>query len=225
MEGGTERKMPISNIKPTRMELLKLKKRIALARRGLELLKFKRAALVMEFFKLLQRSKNLRTNLEEISRKAYETVKIAEIYHGSTGIENATMMVRKMQGISLKTRNVMGIRIPELGKKSIEGLIDPKYRMIILSAKIDQSINDFERFHETILEIAEVENSIRRLLAEIEKTNRRSNAIENVLIPELERQATYLKMKFDEMERDTFVTLKKIKKNLEKRENVENVAY
>ncbi|MGB9814626.1 MAG: V-type ATP synthase subunit D [Thermoplasmata archaeon] len=217
--------MPISNIKPTRMELLKLKKRIALARRGLELLKFKRAALVMEFFKLLQRSKNLRTNLEEISRKAYETVKIAEIYHGSTGIENATMMVRKMQGISLKTRNVMGIRIPELGKKSIEGLIDPKYRMIILSAKIDQSINDFERFHETILEIAEVENSIRRLLAEIEKTNRRSNAIENVLIPELERQATYLKMKFDEMERDTFVTLKKIKKNLEKRENVENVAY
>ncbi|MBD6955797.1 MAG: V-type ATP synthase subunit D [Thermoplasmatales archaeon] len=225
MEGGTGRKMPISNIKPTRMELLKLKKRIALARRGLELLKFKRAALVMEFFKLLQRSKNLRTNLEEISRKAYETVKIAEIYHGSTGIENATMMVRKMQGISLKTRNVMGIRIPELGKKSIEGLIDPKYRMIILSAKIDQSINDFERFHETILEIAEVENSIRRLLAEIEKTNRRSNAIENVLIPELERQATYLKMKFDEMERDTFVTLKKIKKNLEKRENVENVAY
>ncbi|MGC8859985.1 MAG: V-type ATP synthase subunit D [Thermoplasmata archaeon] len=217
--------MPISNVKPTRMELLKLKKRIALARRGLELLKFKRAALVMEFFKLLQRSKNLRTNLEEISRKAYETVKIAEIYHGSTGIENATMMVRKMQGISLKTRNVMGIRIPELGKKSIEGLIDPKYRMIILSAKIDQSINDFERFHETILEIAEVENSIRRLLAEIEKTNRRSNAIENVLIPELERQATYLKMKFDEMERDTFVTLKKIKKNLEKRENVENVAY
>jgi V/A-type H+-transporting ATPase subunit D len=225
MEGGTGRKMPISNVKPTRMELLKLKKRIALARRGLELLKFKRAALVMEFFKLLQRSKNLRTNLEEISRKAYETVKIAEIYHGSTGIENATMMVRKMQGISLKTRNVMGIRIPELGKKSIEGLIDPKYRMIILSAKIDQSINDFERFHETILEIAEVENSIRRLLAEIEKTNRRSNAIENVLIPELERQATYLKMKFDEMERDTFVTLKKIKKNLEKRENVENVAY
>ena len=66
---------------------------------------------------------------------------------------------------------------------------------------------------------------MKRLLAEIEKTNRRSNAIENVLIPELERQANYLKMKFDEMERDTFVTLKKIKKNLEKRENVENVAY
>jgi V/A-type H+-transporting ATPase subunit D len=134
-------------------------------------------------------------------------------------------MIRKMQGISIKTRNVMGIRIPELGKKSLEGLIDPKYRMIIFSAKIDQVIKDFEKYHETILEIAEVENSVRRLLAEIEKTNRRSNAIENVLIPELERQATYLKMKFDEMERDTFVTLKKIKKNLERRENVENVAY
>ncbi|MCI4434335.1 MAG: V-type ATP synthase subunit D [Euryarchaeota archaeon] len=225
MEGGTGKKMPISNVKPTRMELLRLKKRIVLARRGLELLKLKRAALVMEFFKLIQRSRNLRSNLEEISKRAYETVKIAEIYHGLTGLENASVMIRKMQGISIKTRNVMGIRIPELGKKSLEGLIDPKYRMIIFSAKIDQVIKDFEKYHETILEIAEVENSVRRLLAEIEKTNRRSNAIENVLIPELERQATYLKMKFDEMERDTFVTLKKIKKNLERRENVENVAY
>ncbi|MVT13673.1 MAG: V-type ATP synthase subunit D [Euryarchaeota archaeon] len=225
MEGGTGKKMPISNVKPTRMELLRLKKRIVLARRGLELLKLKRAALVMEFFKLIQRSRNLRSNLEEISKRAYETVKIAEIYHGLTGLENASVMIRKMHGISIKTRNVMGIRIPELGKKSLEGLIDPKYRMIIFSAKIDQVIKDFEKYHETILEIAEVENSVRRLLAEIEKTNRRSNAIENVLIPELERQATYLKMKFDEMERDTFVTLKKIKKNLERRENVENVAY
>ncbi len=225
MEGGTGRKMPLSNVKPTRMELLRLKKRIVLAKRGLELLKFKRAALVMEFFKLLQRSRNLRTNLDEIARKAYETFKIAEIYHGRTGIENAALMVKRMQGISMRTRNVMGIRIPELGKKSLEGIIDPKYRLIIFSAKIDQTVNDFEKFHETILEIAEVENSMRRLLAEIEKTNRRSNAIENVLIPELERQANYLKMKFDEMERDTFVTLKKIKKNLEKKENVEDVAY
>lgn len=225
MEGGTGKRMPLSNVKPTRMELLRLKKRIALAKRGLELLKLKRAALVMEFFKLLQRSRNLRTNLHDISRKAYETIRVAEIYHGATGIENASMMMRKMHGISVRTRNVMGIRIPELGEKSIRGLIDPRYRLVIMSAKIDQSIKDFERYHETILEIAEVENSIRRLLAEIEKTNRRSNAIENVLIPELERQATYLKMKFDEMERDTFVTLKKIKKNLERRENVENVAY
>ncbi|MEM3259653.1 MAG: V-type ATP synthase subunit D [Thermoplasmata archaeon] len=225
MEGGIEREMPLSNVKPTRMELLRLKKRINLAKRGLELLKFKRAALVMEFFKLLQKSKNLRLNLDEIAKKAYETYKIAEIYHGRTGIENAAFLVSKMRGISIKTRNVMGIKIPELGKKSIEGLLDPKYRLIIFSAKIDQTIKDFEKFHETILEIAEVENSMKRLLAEIEKTNRRSNAIENVLIPELERQANYLKMKFDEMERDTFVTLKKIKKNLEKRENVENVAY
>ncbi|MEM4170778.1 MAG: V-type ATP synthase subunit D, partial [Thermoplasmata archaeon] len=78
MEGGIEREMPLSNVKPTRMELLRLKKRINLAKRGLELLKFKRAALVMEFFKLLQKSKNLRLNLDEIAKKAYETYKIAE---------------------------------------------------------------------------------------------------------------------------------------------------
>ncbi len=222
MEGGSGRKMPLQNVKPTRMELLKLKKRIVLAKRGLELLKLKRAALVMEFFKLLQKSKHLRADLDEIAKKGYEDVKIGEIYHGSIGIEAASLMVRKMRGVSLKTKNVMGIRIPELGGKGIdENIVNIHYRLIGFSAKIDQIVRDFEKYHEIVLEIAETENSIRKLLLEIEKTNRRSNAIENVLIPNLEKQANYIKMKFDEMERDTFVTLKKIKRNLEMKENVE----
>jgi len=224
MEGGSGQKMAIQNVKPTRMELLKLKKRIILARRGLDLLKLKRAALVMEFLKLIKKSKNLRTDLEKAATRAYETVKIAEIYHGTVGLESATMMVRKMSGISIKTRNVMGIRIPELGRSSFENLVNTSYRLVGFSAKIDQIIKDFENYHNIILEIAETENSIKKLLAEIEKTNRRSNAIEKVLIPNLEQQATYLKMKFDEMERDTFVTLKKIKSNLEKKENAETLV-
>ena len=134
------------------------------------------------------------------------------------------MMVRKMSGISIKTRNVMGIKIPELGRSSFENLVNTSYRLVGFSAKIDQIIKDFENYHNIILEIAETENSIKKLLAEIERTNRRSNAIEKVLIPNLEQQATYLKMKFDEMERDTFVTLKKIKSNLEKKENAETLV-
>ncbi|MGC8663435.1 MAG: V-type ATP synthase subunit D [Thermoplasmata archaeon] len=224
MEGGSGWKMALQNIKPTRMELLKLKKRIVLAKRGLELLKLKRAALVMEFLKLIKKSRNLRSDLEKAATRAYETLKIAEIYHGTVGLESAAIMVRKMSEISIKTRNVMGIRIPELGRSSFENLVDTRYRLIGFSAKIDQVIKDFENYHNIILEIAETENSIRKLLAEIEKTNRRSNAIEKVLIPNLEQQAVYLKMKFDEMERDTFVTLKKIKSNLEKKENAETMV-
>ncbi|MGC8564953.1 MAG: V-type ATP synthase subunit D [Thermoplasmata archaeon] len=224
MEGGLGQEMALQNVKPTRMELLKLKKRIILAKRGLDLLKLKRAALVMEFLKLIKKSKNLRTDLEKAATRAYETVKIAEIYHGTVGLESATMMVRKMSGISIKTKNVMGIRIPELGRSSFENLVNTSYRLVGFSAKIDQIIKDFENYHNIILEIAETENSIKKLLAEIEKTNRRSNAIEKVLIPNLEQQATYLKMKFDEMERDTFVTLKKIKSNLEKKENAETLV-
>ncbi len=224
MEGGSGQKMALQNVKPTRMELLKLKKRIILAKRGLDLLKLKRAALVMEFLKLIKKSKNLRSDLEKAAIRAYETVKIAEIYHGTVGLESATMMVRKMSGISIKTRNVMGIKIPELGRSSFENLVNTSYRLVGFSAKIDQIIKDFENYHNIILEIAETENSIKKLLAEIERTNRRSNAIEKVLIPNLEQQATYLKMKFDEMERDTFVTLKKIKSNLEKKENAETLV-
>lgn len=216
--------MALQNIKPTRMELLKLKKRIVLAKKGLDLLKLKRAALVMEFLKLLKKSKNLRSDLEKAAQKAYESMKIADIYHGTVGIESAALMVKKMSSITIKTRNVMGIRIPELGRNTLQNLIDPKYRLIGFSAKIDQVMKDFENYHNIILEIAETENSIRKLLTEIEKTNRRSNAIEKILIPNLEHQAMYLKMKFDEMERDTFVTLKKIKSNLEKKENGETLV-
>ncbi len=211
----------LQKVKPTRMELLRLKKRINIARKGLDLLKLKRAALIIEFMKYVHKSKDLREQLEKITKKAYEDVKIAEIYHGTIGIESATMMIKRMAKLNIKTKNVMGINLPILGKERFEDIVNTRYRLVGFSAKIDQIINDFEKYHNLILEIAEVENSIRKLLQEIEKTNRRSNAIEKILIPELEKQASYLKMKFEEMERDTFVTLKKIKSNLSKRENAE----
>lgn len=202
-------------VKPTRMELLRLKGRIKLANKGLNLLKQKRAALIVEFFKINKKAVDLRKQLNESMRKSYASLAIAEMYEGKISIESTTYMVNKLKGLSITTKNVMGVRIPELqGRDSEFRAIDEQYALMGLSVKVDETINNFESALKIVLDIAEIENSLRRILVEIDKTKRRVNSIENVLIPRLQRQVKYISMRFDEMERETFVTLKTIKAKL-----------
>ncbi len=202
-------------VKPTRMELLRLKARIKLANKGLNLLKQKRAALIAEFFKINKKALDLRKQLREAMNKSYASLAVAEMYHGKIMIESTAYMVNRMKGLSIKTKNVMGVKIPEIqGRDPNFQAIDQQYALMGLSVKVDESIKNFESSLKIILDIAEVENALRRILVEIDKTKRRVNSIENVLIPRLKGQAKYISMRFDEMERETFVTLKTIKAKL-----------
>ena len=204
-------------VKPTRMELLRLKARIKLANKGLNLLKQKRAALIAEFFKINKKALNLRKQLNESMKKSYSSLSVAEMYHGKIAMESTAYMVNRMKGLSIQTKNVMGVKIPELaGRDENFRAIDQQYALMGLSVKVDETINNFESSLKTVLDIAEVENSLRRILVEIDKTKRRVNSIENVLVPRLQGQAKYISMRFDEMERETFVTLKTIKAKLAK---------
>jgi V/A-type H+/Na+-transporting ATPase subunit D len=204
------------SVKPTRMELLRLKARIKLANKGLNLLKQKRAALIVEFFKINKKALDLRKQLDANMAKAYNSLAIAEMYEGKIAIESTAYMVNRMKGFAIKTKNVMGVRIPEVsGRDPNFQAIDQQFALMGLSVKRQEAINNFEAALKIILDIAEVENSLRRILVEIDKTKRRVNSIENVLIPRLQGQAKYIAMRFDEMERETFVTLKTIKAKLE----------
>jgi V/A-type H+-transporting ATPase subunit D len=204
-------------VKPTRMELLRLKARIKLANKGLNLLKQKRAALIAEFFKINKKALNLRKQLNESMKKSYSSLSVAEMYHGKIAMESTAYMVNRMKGLSIQTKNVMGVKIPELaGRDENFRAIDQQYALMGLSVKVDETISNFESSLKTVLDIAEVENSLRRILVEIDKTKRRVNSIENVLVPRLQGQAKYISMRFDEMERETFVTLKTIKAKLAK---------
>ncbi len=205
-------------VKPTRMELLRLRARIKLANKGLSLLKKKRAALIVEFFKINKKALDLRKQLKETMDKSYESLAVAEMYHGRIMLESVAYVVNKMKGLSIETRNVMGVKIPELqGRDPNFQAIDEQYALMGLSVKEDQTIKNFEAALKIILDIAEVENSLRKILVEIDKTKRRVNSIENVLVPRLQGQAKYISMRFDEMERETFVTLKTIKAKLEQK--------
>jgi V/A-type H+-transporting ATPase subunit D len=200
-------------IRPTRIELINTNRRIKLAKRGLDLLKMKRSSLVMEFFKISRTLTGRREALREEIGNALESLRIAGMISGSMNLERVSLMFANTYA-SVKARNVMGVRIPELELNYGESAISELYRATSVPVPINESISKFEGVLVVLLEVAEKENSMRRLLREIEKTKRRSNAIENVMIPRLTATAKYIRMRLDEIERETFTTLKTIKKKM-----------
>jgi len=213
------------NPNPTRMELLKAKSSIKLARKGHKLLKQKRDALVMEFFKILGRAKDLRGELNIQMARSYNSIALAQAYHGVYEVEAAALSVKRASNVNIEVRNIMGVRIPSIESVPVEKTLESRgYNIAGTNAKIDDVAENFEKITDLVIKLAETENAIRRLIREIEKTKRRVNALEFVLIPKLENQAKLIQFRLEEMERDSFVMLKMIKRKLEKRSEEEEAA-
>ncbi len=201
---------------PTRMELLKIKSRIKLAKNGHNLLKQKRDALIMEFFKILKKAKDLRGELNAKMGSAYKSLSIAHAYHTTFELESIATGLEHDMGLEVKSRNVMGVRIPEISASLEEKGFDERgYSIMGTSAKIDDVVEDFGGVLRLVVTLAETETAIRRLIKEIEKTKRRVNALEFVVIPRLETEKGEIIFRLEEMERDSFVSLKVIKRRLE----------
>lgn len=201
---------------PTRMELLKIKSRIKLAKNGHNLLKQKRDALIMEFFKILKKAKDLRGELNEKMGSAYRSLSIAHAYHTTFELESIATGLEQDMGLHVKSRNVMGVRIPEITASLEErGFGERGYSIMGTSAKIDDVVDDFGAVLRLVVTLAETETAIRRLIKEIEKTKRRVNALEFVVLPRLEHERDDILFRLEEMERDSFVSLKVIKRRLE----------
>jgi len=208
---------------PTRMELLKAKERIKLAIKGHRLLKQKRDALILEFFRILERAKDLRGELNKRMAGAFQSLAVAQAYHGIYEMEAAALAVKRAPAVSVAVKNVMGVKIPSVSAQKVhKGFFDRGYSVLGSSAKIDEAAEGFENALDMVIRLAETENALKRLIREIEKTKRRVNALEYVLLPRLQAQAKSILFRLDEMERESFFTLKVIKKKLEKREEAES---
>jgi V/A-type H+/Na+-transporting ATPase subunit D len=212
--------MAVENVRPTRLELLRTRRRIVVARRGLKLLKLKRSALIAEFFAVSREAMRLRSDLKERIARGYESIRMAETIEGPTRLENISMLLPDLPAIAVATKNVMGVRTPRLDRATFTPI--PTTSLLDLPTSIQESVVRFQGIYQVVLDIAEKENALRRLLHEIEKTKRRASAIENVLIPRLEGTVRYIKFRFDEMERDAFSMLKTVKRKME--QEAENVA-
>jgi V/A-type H+-transporting ATPase subunit D len=206
----------MADVIPTRMELLKTKERIVLASKGHKLLKQKRDALILEFFKILRKSQDLRGELSRKMAFAYKSLALAETYHNIYELQNVSLDARKKIDLDIEVKNIMGVKIPNIEARieKKEG-IDEGYAILKTSSKVDDAANKFGEVLELVIRLAETETAIKKLILEIEKTKRRVNALEFILIPRLENQKKDISFRLDEMERDNFVSLKVIKRRLQ----------
>ncbi len=200
----------LENISPTRMEYLELNKKIKLAEKGHRLLKEKRDALVMEFFKIVEKAKGSRSELANILERGYNDLIKAEAIMSIDSVESISFATPQKIEVNLAMGNIMGVKIPRITAVNIE---TPKvYTPISSSSKLDEAIGDFENASRKILNLVEVEESIRRVGNEIKKTKRRVNALEHIMIPKLKNTQSYIRMRLEEMERENFFRLKSVKK-------------
>ncbi len=204
--------MPVREIQPTRSELLEVTKKIKLTQNGYKILKLKRDGLILEFFKILDQAKDLRLEIANRFREASEKIAIASAVDGVIAVRSASYALTGHPEIQLRSRNLMGVVVPNIkSSKIVAPLTERGYGIIGTSPRIDEATDAFEKLVETIVKAAELETTMKKLLEEIERTKRRVNALEFRVLPELEEIERFIRFRLEEMERDNTFRLKRIK--------------
>jgi len=204
----------LTNVNPTRMELLRLKKRLVLAERGHKLLKDKRDELMRQLLGMIEEVKSLRLSIENEFQSILEGFMLAKAKMGPYQTEQALMMSKKEIVVSVSEKNLMSVKVPVF-KKEVTGNI-LSYGFINTSGEMDISLIKFEKFIQSLLELAEKEKTVQLLANEIEETRRRVNALEYRLIPEFEETIKFITMKLAETERSNTIRLMKVKEIVRK---------
>jgi len=214
----------IEGTKPTRMELLQLRKRAALAERGHRLLKEKRDALISEFLSIAGNVREIRESAQQQLAEAYADMLQAQAVMGVGAVREVSWNTGQELQVSLKSRNIMGVTVPIIeSDKAERSFIHRGYGFADTSAKLDEAAKKMEQAIEAIVKLAEVEETVRRLALEVEKTKRRVNALEYIVLPRVTATVKYIRMRLDEIERESFTRLKKIKAVLDAREKLAEV--
>jgi V/A-type H+-transporting ATPase subunit D len=204
--------MALRDVKPTRSELINLKRKIRLSERGYNILKMKRDGLILEFFKVLDEAKTTRGALEEKYGKAVGMIALSNTFEGTLALKSAALSVKEIPTISLTSKNIMGVVVPEISSSKVKkGLLERGYGLLGTTSVMDETASSYEDLVEAIIRSAEIETTMKKLLDEIESTKRRVNALEFKVIPELTEARDFIKMRLDEMEREELFRLKKIK--------------
>jgi len=203
-------------VAPTRMELLKLKQRVSLAQRGHDLLREKMDALVIEFFEVLRRIGEARTGALKQLSLAYRELSVCSAVMGTIEARQASKEAKRELEVEISTRHVMGIVVPTLEVEKVErDALARGYSLHTTSSVLDEASKEFEKALGLMVKLAELEESARAIARELEKTKRRVNALEYILIPRLKAALKFIEMRLDEMERENFSRLKRIKAMLE----------
>ncbi len=202
-----------TTIIPTRMVLNQLKGRLRTARRGHKLLKDKRDELMRQFMDVVRRNKVLRERVEDGLTEAFASLQVASSIMSPEMLEQALLYPRQSVELGMKFKNIMSVNVPVYSFQTRSN--DPTeiypYGFAQTSGELDDALENMAKVFEDMLELAEVEKTMQLLAEEIEKTRRRVNALEYVMIPDLESNIKYITMKLEENENSTKVRLLKVK--------------
>ena len=197
------------NVNPNRMELSRLKKRLSVAQRGHKLLKDKQDALIKAFLERARAGKELREAVEKELAECYGTFVLSRAQTTPEILEQALIFPGAESKLTVNWHNVMSVMIPEYDVKQEGNPVN--YGFVNVPLLLDSALEQFSKLILRLLELAAEEKAIRLMAGEIERTRRRVNALEYVMIPNLTETIRYISMKLDEQERSTLSRLMKIK--------------
>lgn len=206
--------MAILNVNLTRIESINMKKSLKTAQRGHKLLKDKLDELIKKIIELVQKNEQLRKKTDEMLTNAYQNFMLAKAVMGEEGIEEALVIPKQAVSVNISENSIMSVKIPQFDfKKEAEENTNNKilYGFAYTTSELDKAIESFSEVAENLLELAQNEKAIELISAEIEKTRRRVNAIENVTIPNYIDTIKYIQLKLSEDERASTSRLMKIK--------------
>lgn len=201
------------NVNPTRMELTNLKRKLTTARRGHKLLKDKQDELMRRFLDLVRENKELRRKVEEGIEESNRHMALARSVMSDSALNVALMMPSQKMSLDVSEKNVMSVMLPvfDTKLKTADENDIYSYGFAFTSSDLDAAVKSLSDIMPYMLRLAEVEKSCQLMSAEIEKTRRRVNALEHVMIPQYEETIKYITMKLDENERSSTIRLMKVK--------------
>lgn len=202
-----------TTVTPTRMMLKQLKGRLKTARRGHKLMKDKRDELMRQFMDIVRLNKQLRERVEQGLTEAFAALQVASAIMSPEMLEQALLYPRQSVELDMQFKNIMSVNVPQYSFHTRNN--DPSeiypYGFALTSGELDDALSRMAVVFEDMLQLAQVEKTMQLLAEEIEKTRRRVNALEYVMIPELESNIKYISMKLEENENSTKVRLLKVK--------------
>ncbi|MBS4929787.1 MAG: V-type ATP synthase subunit D [Clostridiales bacterium] len=205
--------MATTQVNPTRMELTRLKKKLATAVRGHKLLKDKRDELMRQFLDLVRENMELRQKVEAGIKEANKNFVIAKAGMSEQELHSALMAPKQEVYLETTKKNIMSVDIPvfEYKTRTADENDIYSYGFAFTSSDLDGAVKSLSDKLPDMLRLAEIEKSCQLMASEIEKTRRRVNALEHVIIPETQKNIKYITMKLDENERSTQIRLMKVK--------------
>jgi len=185
----------------------------------MDLLKKKRDALLIEFMSVMDETLRLSSVLQKNASEAQYSLAVAQSVDGTVALASAALATKGEITVDMTGTKIMGVSVPVVtkGESPVRTSFTRGYSITGVSSRIDDTADKFERVLDVIIEYADIETRLKRLGEEIQKTNRRVNALEQITVPQLQDQVAYIRMTLDERAREDLFRLKKVKKKIERK--------